>query len=64
MDDAWADRPWQLTKLLWSLLPSAIRPAVMSMIDFVARYAAHLRKQKHRKRPRKLQAFRKALEFG
>jgi len=64
MDDAWADLPWQLTKILWSLLPSALRPAIMSTMDFVARYVAHLRKQKPGKRPRKLQAFRKALDFG
>lgn len=63
--DAWAERPWQLTKFLWNLLPSALLPALLiSTIDAIARYVAHLRQQKARNRVRKLDAFREAVAFG
>jgi hypothetical protein len=61
--DAWADRPWQLTKLLWNLLPSALLPArLISTIESMSRFVAHLRKKSGR-RVRKLDVFRNSLRF-
>lgn len=68
MHDAWADRPWQLTKMLWSVVASALLPAtLLSTIDAARRFLEHVRKSDAqqqdvtRKRRRQLDAFRLAL---